>query len=160
MKIPAMMIIGVLCSGSILAAEIDFSTIDPMSVQPKVIKNCMTHGWRAASPTRTQKSEAKTLIQSARKTVKSQETTLQADVQAMLAAFAASPIVSQDVEAAESQLLGDVIAVHSAVRDDIINLLNLLTPDQKTAINRSFSSCLSSSEESTSDTDEDTSVEE
>ena len=147
MKKLALLTIGLLFSASTFAAESDFSLTSRADMNLKNIhqlRKCLKEGWKAATPTDAQKTESKTLVEAARKTIKDNKATLKKDKEDVMTAWAASPIVSADVEAAEARLRTDMIAVHSAVRDDIIGVLNLLSADQKKAFNTSFKSCHSS----------------
>ncbi|MFZ9594559.1 MAG: Spy/CpxP family protein refolding chaperone [Bdellovibrionia bacterium] len=141
MKNKLLVTLGLFLSLSASAAEPEFAIFGRMVSHMQNLRECLKEGWQAAVPTEAQKNEARTLVQTTRGLLKAQKEGIRKARKDLFTAWSKSPVVPSEVEEAENRLRTDMVPVHNVIRENMVSVLNLLTPDQKLLFNDAFKSC-------------------
>jgi hypothetical protein len=109
------------------------------------IGRCMHEGWDATSPTDDQNTQAAAFVQAAKAVVDEHKDGIHQGMHDLMAAWKQHPVSRDSVIAAETELHGHFVPVQEAVRDAQIDILNLLSDDQRTEFDSAFMDCMKGS---------------
>lgn len=108
----------------------------------KKMHRCLKRGWRASRPSDEQKAQAETIMADAKAVMAEHKDAIVMGVQAMKDAWKKHPVSKDEVVAAENTLKEHIMPVKEAFRDAGIEVLNLLSAEQRTNFDTAFESCL------------------
>lgn len=112
------------------------------SGEPANLHQCMRDAWMSTHPTTEQNQAARQILMGAHDAVKDQVPALREAMRGIHSAYAKHPIVKVEVVAAETQLKTIGEPVHAVVRDARIDVINLLSNEQRNSFNQSLKNCL------------------
>ena len=124
----------------------DFSSLEDshqqMMAPQKKMHRCIKRGWRAARPSEEQKAQAETLMADAKAVLAEHKDAIVSGVQAMKDAWKKHPVSRDEVVAAENALKEQIMPVKEAFRDAGIEVLNLLSGEQRTSFDAAYTGCI------------------
>lgn len=137
------LIASLVASGYVYAAP-ELTTLAEVNefVAPKRMHRCVMRGWKRSGATADQSLQAEKFMNDAKAEMMSRKDAIHARVDEVKAAWMKYPIVRDEVAAAETALMAEVLPVKEAFRDAGINALNLLTQEQRTAFDTAFAACV------------------
>lgn len=106
------------------------------------VHECMKNSWVAAAPSDEQNKQARDFMIEARTAIESHKEAIHSGIQNIFAAWSKYPISKEEVVAAEAAVQPEFAAVKDAVQDARIGVLNLLTQDQRTTFDQTFTACI------------------
>lgn len=143
MKKIALVLGALLITPAAFAQSVDYSALaNPKAPGFSKMHKCLTKAWKAAKPSDQQKDTANGFMDEAKLVLDQHEDALEANMEALKAAWMKHPVVQAEVVAAEDALMAEVVPVKAAFRDAGINTLNLLSAEQREDFNTSFSGCI------------------
>jgi len=141
----ALALCALLCMPSAFAAMPDFSAFAENGTEHgggDRMHECMKAGWQAAQPSEDQNKQAHEFMCEAHKTMEAHKDAIHQGVRDVMHAWMQHPIVKDDVITAESHLHDHIVPVSAAMRDARINILNLLSAEQRGQFDHAFHECI------------------
>lgn len=109
---------------------------------PRKVHRCMMRAWKAAKPTPDQNTQAKQFMTDAHAVLDQNKAAIEAAATALKASWMAHPIVAADVDTNHMALHDAAVPVVKAFRGAAINIINLLSADQRKAYDGRFVKCI------------------
>src|SRR5437773_11851900 len=136
-----------LLSGAAFAAMPSFKNFDAGDEphQPSKLGQCMRTAWESTQPTDDQNQQAQAQCAELKTVVDAHKDAIKTDAQALMVAWSHHPVSRDEVVAAEKALHDEIVPVKEAIRDAGINILNLLSQEQRDEFNQTFIGCMQGS---------------
>lgn len=103
---------------------------------------CMVQGWKAAKTSEDQNTQARAFMQKAKAVFEAHKDGIKAGMESMKAAWRKHPISKDEVAKAGAGLHEHVAPVMTAGREAHIDIIDLLSPEQRKAFDHGFMHCM------------------
>jgi hypothetical protein len=135
-----------LLSGTARAFDFEAGPMDGIGAAKEKLEKCLKESWKQTAPTEVQQHKAEVYMAEAKVVKETRKPELDAAKHAYLAAWKAYPISRDEVIAKEAVLGAQLKMLKATYRDAGINILNLLSGDQRKVFDATFKQCLQHTE--------------
>ena len=130
-------------SVSAFAMKPDFSAFDHDGGNGgDKMRTCMKDAWYSADPSEVQNQQAHYFMMGVKAVYEANKEGIMQGMHSMMAAWKKHPVSKDEVVAAEGGLKEHLTPVTEALRDGHINVINLLSIDQRAAFDEAFKACM------------------